>query len=58
MLKMLRDTGEHKVYTAVCCMVPLESAEDPGYVLETCVEETSVKFDSNGMYLRPIDRRG
>ena len=47
MLKMLRDTGEHKVYTAVACMVPLDSARDPGYVLESHVEETSVKFDPN-----------
>ena len=45
MLKMLRDTGEHKVYTAVACMAPLESAKDPGYRLETHVEETSVQFD-------------
>jgi septum formation protein len=45
MLKMLRDTGAHKVYTAVACMAPLESARDPGYVLESHVEETSVKFD-------------
>src|SRR5271170_2341858 len=44
MLKSLRDTGVHKVYTAVACMVPLESARDPGYVLETFVEETKVWF--------------
>jgi septum formation protein len=49
-LKMLRDTGVHKVYTAVACMTPLDSAEDPGYSLETHVEETSVKFDSNGIH--------
>jgi len=30
----------------VACMVPLESARDPGYALETSTEETSVKFDS------------
>jgi septum formation protein len=58
MLKMLRDTGAHKVYTAVCCMVPLESAEDPGYVLESCVEETTVKFDSDGMFVRRITKKG
>ncbi|KAF2090919.1 Maf-domain-containing protein [Saccharata proteae CBS 121410] len=46
MLKGLRDTGEHKVYTAVVCMAPLESAKDPGYVIETHVEETTVKFDN------------
>ena len=45
MLKSLRDTGMHRVYTAVACMVPLESARDPGYALETCVEETKVWFD-------------
>lgn len=48
MLKMLRDTGLHKVYTGVACMAPLESAKMPGYALETHVEETSVKFDPNG----------
>lgn len=47
MLKSLRDTGIHRVYTAVACMAPLESARDPGYALETAVEETAVKFDSN-----------
>lgn len=26
-------------------MTPLESARDPGYALETAVEETGVKFD-------------
>jgi septum formation protein len=45
MLKSLRDTGLHRVYTAVTCMVPLESARDPGYALETAVEETKVWFD-------------
>lgn len=45
MLKMLRDTGEHKVFTAVACMAPLESAKDPGYALESHVEETTVLFD-------------
>ena len=47
MLKMLRDTGTHRVYTAVACMAPLDTARDPGYALETHVEETSVKFDSS-----------
>lgn len=47
MLKSLRDTGVHRVFTAVACMAPLESARDPGYVLETAVEETAVKFDPN-----------
>lgn len=47
MLRMLRDqnSGWHKVYTAVVCMAPLESATDPGYAMETHVEETAVKFD-------------
>ncbi|KAL9620502.1 MAG: hypothetical protein Q9160_004971 [Pyrenula sp. 1 TL-2023] len=46
MLKTLRDAGLHKVYTAVAVMTPLESARDPGYALETAVEDTSVKFDA------------
>ena len=45
MLRSLRDTGTHKVYTAVACVVPLESARDPGYAMESAVEETDVKFD-------------
>jgi septum formation protein len=48
MLKMLRDEGTHKVCTAVAVMTPLESAKDPGYALETHVEETAVKFDTTG----------
>jgi septum formation protein len=46
MLKMLRDEGEHKVCTCVAVMAPLESLKDPGYALETHVEETMVKFDA------------
>ncbi|KAG9770306.1 Maf-domain-containing protein, partial [Aureobasidium melanogenum] len=45
MLKGLRDTGVHKVYTAVAVVTSLESARDPGYALETATEETTVKFD-------------
>jgi septum formation protein len=45
MLQMLRDTGSHKVTTAVAVMAPLESAVDPGYRMETFVEETEVWFD-------------
>lgn len=45
MLRSLRDTGLHRVYTAVACMAPLESGRDPGYALETSVEETKVWFD-------------
>jgi septum formation protein len=50
MLKMLRDTDVHKVYTAVALMRPMESAKDPGYELETCVEETTVKFDESSKF--------
>ncbi|KAH7086372.1 Maf-like protein-domain-containing protein [Paraphoma chrysanthemicola] len=46
MLKMLRDQKEHKVMTAIAVMRPLESAVDPGYKMETHVEETTVKFDA------------
>ncbi|OAP58810.1 septum formation protein Maf [Fonsecaea erecta] len=46
MLKSLRDSVLHKVYTAVCVVTPLESARDPGYAIETATEETTVKFDS------------
>ena len=47
MLKSLRDGGVHKVFTAVAAMAPLVSARDPGYALETAVEETTVRFDRN-----------
>ena len=47
MLKILRDTGIHKVYTAVVVMAPLESARLPGYALETETVETSVLFDKH-----------
>jgi septum formation protein len=42
--------GWHKVYTAIAVAAPLESARDPGYVLETSVEETGVRFASDGMW--------
>ncbi|KAH3076470.1 hypothetical protein KXW78_003436 [Aspergillus fumigatus] len=45
MLKMLRDNRMHKVYTAMVAMAPLESARQPGYALETHIEETDVVFD-------------
>jgi septum formation protein len=45
MLKTLRDGGAHKVFTAVVAMAPLESLRDPGYAIETTVEETTVRFD-------------
>ena len=44
MLKMLRSSGYHRVYTAVVAMTPLASARDPGYAMETTVEETTVRF--------------
>lgn len=47
MLKALRDARDHKVYTAIAVMVPLASARQPGYALETAVEETSVRFDKD-----------
>lgn len=43
-LKMLRTSGYHKVFTAVVAMVPLASARDPGYAMESTVEETTVRF--------------
>ena len=50
MLKMLRDHRRHQVVTAVACVAPLESAVEPGYRLENVIEETSVQFDSQGLY--------
>jgi len=47
MLKKLRDQGAHKVYTAVAVMTPLESAVEPGYRLESHIEETTVRFDTS-----------
>ena len=44
MLKMLRNTASHKVFTAVVVMAPLASAREPGYALENIVEETTVRF--------------
>jgi septum formation protein len=46
MLKDLRTAGDHKVYTAIVVMVPLESARQPGYAMESHIEETDVRFDS------------
>lgn len=46
MLKDLRTAGDHKVYTAIVVMVPLVSARQPGYAMETHIEETDVRFDS------------
>ncbi|PLB48894.1 putative nucleic acid-binding protein, partial [Aspergillus steynii IBT 23096] len=47
MLKALRDAGEHKVYTALVAMAPMASARQPGYVLETAMEETTVRFGAD-----------
>ena len=44
MLTSLRNSKTHKVYTAVVAMAPLVSARDPGYALESTVEETTVWF--------------
>ena len=46
--------GWHKVYTAVAVCAPLESARDPGYALETTVEETGVRFAADGMFARYV----
>jgi MAF protein len=46
MLKMLRDQRVHKCYTAVVAVAPREDARDPGYNIETTVEETRVVFAS------------
>ncbi|KAL4809242.1 Maf-like protein-domain-containing protein [Aspergillus unguis] len=45
MLKTLRDSRDHKVFTAIVAMAPLNSARDPGYAMETAIEETNVRFD-------------
>ncbi|CAG7918895.1 unnamed protein product [Penicillium olsonii] len=47
MLRSLRDIRNHKVYTALVAMAPLASARDPGYAMETTVEETDVRFDGD-----------
>ncbi|KAK6539295.1 hypothetical protein TWF694_009528 [Orbilia ellipsospora] len=47
MLKGLRDDEPHKVITAVCVMSPTPDGRSPGYLMETHVEETVVKFDKN-----------
>ena len=44
MLMMLRNSGYHRVYTAVVAMAPLASAQHPGYATESTVEETTVRF--------------
>ncbi|KAI9373093.1 Maf-like protein-domain-containing protein [Aspergillus egyptiacus] len=46
MLKSLRDARDHKVFTAIVAMAPLDSARDPGYAMETAIEETNVRFDT------------
>ena len=44
-LKDLRNSGKHSVVTAVVVMAPLESAREPGYAIQSTVEETVVCFD-------------
>lgn len=44
-LRSLRDARDHKVYTALVAMAPLASARQPGYAMESMVEETAVRFD-------------
>lgn len=44
MLRRLRDTKSHKVFTGVACIAPLEVPVHPGYCLRTTVEETTVYF--------------
>jgi len=51
-LRALRDAGWHKVYTAVVVMAPREDLAHPGYRIETHVEETSVLFDTTGVFAR------
>lgn len=51
-LKALRDTGWHKVYTAVVLISPREDMAHPGYRIETHVEETAVRFDSSGTFAK------
>ncbi|EAU34303.1 conserved hypothetical protein [Aspergillus terreus NIH2624] len=46
MLKTLRNNRDHKVFTAMAAMAPLASARQPGYVLETAIEESTVRFDT------------
>ncbi|KFY53349.1 hypothetical protein V496_07680 [Pseudogymnoascus sp. VKM F-4515 (FW-2607)] len=45
MLRLLRDQVNHKVYTAVCVLVPRDDARAPGYNMDSTVEETKVVFD-------------
>jgi len=47
-LKSLRDSGWHKVYTAVVLMSPRDDMQHPGYRTESHVEETAVRFDAAG----------
>lgn len=47
MLRALRDSRDHMVYTAIVAMAPLASAREPGYVIESVVEETAVRFGAD-----------
>ncbi|KAI6251417.1 dTTP/UTP pyrophosphatase [Erysiphe necator] len=44
MLTMLRNQRIHKCFTAVVAIAPRDDARDPGYNIETTVEETQVYF--------------
>lgn len=51
MLKHMRDTGMHRVLTAVTVLAPREDARHPGYCIKTHTEETKVYFfsEENGL---------
>ncbi|ODV90119.1 hypothetical protein CANCADRAFT_101319 [Tortispora caseinolytica NRRL Y-17796] len=46
MLKLIRDSPlPHSVFTAVVCIAPTEVPVQPGYVMNTHVEQTDIVFD-------------
>ena len=51
MLKYMRDTGHHRVLSAVTVLAPREDAAHPGYVVASHTEETKVFFynENNGL---------
>lgn len=56
MLRHLRDTKSHKVFTGVACVAPLEVPVHPGYCLRTTVEETTVFFGSEDVITNEVLR--
>lgn len=48
----MRDIDIYKVYIVVYLIKPIEEAKDLGYNIETCVEETIVKFNDNSKFRR------